>query len=104
MFQNFNEVYLKYAQILSNLQDTYYEYPKQPDVEHCVKGLLEKYYAQGFPLEAKEFEMRVYQFIEHSNINNQSKVIIYLLYINIIHIIYLLVIYSCSIHKFLPCK
>lgn len=70
---------MKYAQILNNLQDDYYEHPKQSDVERCVKGLLEKYYVQGFPLEAKEFEMRVNQFINHSNINNNSKVIIYLL-------------------------
>ncbi|XP_025407134.1 uncharacterized protein LOC112681083 isoform X2 [Sipha flava] len=70
--KNFNEIYLKYVQILNNLQDDYYEHPKQLDVEQCVKGLLEKYYIQGFPLEAKEFEMRVNQFINNSNINNHS--------------------------------
>jgi hypothetical protein len=69
---------LKYVQILNNLQDDYYEHAKQLDVEQCVKGLLEKYYIQGFPLEAKEFEMRVNQFINNSNINNHSNVIIYL--------------------------
>lgn len=75
LFQNFNEVYLKYAQILNNLQDIYYEYPKQLAVEFSVKELLKNYYIQGFPLEAKEFEMRVYRFINYSNIKNGSKVI-----------------------------
>lgn len=65
---------MKYAQILTNLEDIFYEPSKQLDVESCVKGLVHKYYVQGFPLEAKEFEMRVYQFINHSNINNRSKV------------------------------
>jgi len=73
-FQNFNEVYLKYAQIINNLHDEYYEHPKQSDVEHYVKGLIEKYHVHGFPLEAKEFEMRIHQFINYSNINNRSKV------------------------------
>jgi len=58
------------------LQDSDYNYPKQLDVEHSVKRLVEKYRIQGFPLEAKEFEMRVYWFINHSNINNQLKVIV----------------------------
>jgi len=63
--------------MINNLQDIYYEYPKQLDVENSVKRLVEKYHIQGFPLEAKEFEMRVYRFINYSNINNQSKVIYY---------------------------
>lgn len=53
----------------------YYEYPKPLDVDYCIKGLLEKYYVQGFPLEAKEFEMRIDRFINYSDINNHSKVI-----------------------------
>lgn len=53
----------------------YYEYPKQSNVENCIKKLEEKYLIQGFPLEAKEFKMRVYHFINYSNINNHSKVI-----------------------------
>jgi len=52
----------------------YYEHPKQSDVEYCIKGLIEKYNVQGFPLEAKEFEMRVHRFINYSNINNPSNV------------------------------
>ncbi|XP_060850963.1 uncharacterized protein LOC132929551 isoform X1 [Rhopalosiphum padi] len=71
--KNFNEVYLKYAQILNNFNDVYYEHPKQSDVEYYVKGLIEKYHVQGFPLEAKEFEMRIDRFINFSNINNRSK-------------------------------
>ncbi|XP_022182508.1 uncharacterized protein LOC111042242 isoform X1 [Myzus persicae] len=71
--KNFNEVYLKYAQIVNNLHDVYYEPPKQSDVEYCVKGLMEKYRVQGFPLEAKEFEMRIHRFINYSYINNPSK-------------------------------
>lgn len=74
LFKNFNEVYLKYAQIINNLHDVYYELPKRSDVEYYVKGLLEKYCVQGFPLEAKEFEMRIHRFINYSNINNSSKV------------------------------
>ncbi|XP_015364270.1 PREDICTED: uncharacterized protein LOC107162071 [Diuraphis noxia] len=70
---NFNEVYLKYAQIINNLHDVYYELPKRSDVEYYVKGLIEKYRVQGFPLEAKEFEMRIHRFINYSNINNSSK-------------------------------
>lgn len=62
--------------MLNTIQDIYYEYPKQVDVEHCVKELLKKYCVQGFPLEAKEFEMRIYHFINFSNINNLSKVIL----------------------------
>lgn len=71
---------MKYAQILNNFQDVFYEYPKQSDVEYSLKGILEKYRAHGFPLEAKEFEMRVYHFINYSDINNHSKVI-YLSYL-----------------------
>ncbi|CAH1722627.1 uncharacterized protein LOC114130709 [Aphis gossypii] len=71
--KNFNEVYLKYAQIINNLHDEYYEHPKQSDVEHYVNGLIEKYHVHGFPLEAKEFEMRIHRFINYSNINNRSK-------------------------------
>lgn len=82
VFQNFNKVYFKYVQILNNFKDVYIELPKQSHVEHCFKGLVEKYHVQGFPLEAKEFEMRVYEFINHSNINNQSKVM-YFFYNNI---------------------
>lgn len=70
--KNFNEIYLRYAQIINNLHDVYYEHPKQSDVEYCIKGLIEKYNVQGFPLEAKEFEMRVHRFINYSNINNPS--------------------------------
>ncbi|XP_025195243.1 uncharacterized protein LOC112594591 isoform X2 [Melanaphis sacchari] len=71
--KNFNEVYLKYVQIINNLHNIYYEHPKQTDVEYYVKGLIEKYHVQGFPLEAKEFEMRIHRFINYSNINNRSK-------------------------------
>lgn len=53
----------------------YYVHPKQSDVEYCIKGLIEKYNVQGFPLEAKEFEMRIDRFINYSNINNSSKVL-----------------------------
>lgn len=63
--------------MLNSLEDIYYEYPKQSVVENSVKRLVEKYFIQGFPLEAKEFEMRVYWFINYSNINNRSKVIYY---------------------------
>lgn len=68
---------MKYAQILNHLQDVYYEYPKQSYVEYSIKGLLEKYCVHGFPLEAKEFEMRVDHFINYSDINNHSKVIFF---------------------------
>lgn len=71
------------------MEDISYEFPRQSDVEHCVKGLLEKYRIQGFPLEAKEFEMRVYQFINYSNIDNQSKVILYKCIYYIIVFLYL---------------
>ncbi|XP_050422148.1 uncharacterized protein LOC126834339 [Adelges cooleyi] len=71
--EEFSEVYLKYVQIINTLQDNSYEYPKKRAVEELVEGILEKYIAHGFPLEAKEFEMRVYWFINNSDINNRLK-------------------------------
>lgn len=52
----------------------YYEYPKHLDVKNNIEGLFEKYHVQGFPLEAKEFKMRVNCFINDSNIDNCTKV------------------------------
>ncbi|XP_050538872.1 uncharacterized protein LOC126904157 isoform X2 [Daktulosphaira vitifoliae] len=70
--EDFQDVYKMYINILNTLHDNHYEYPKKKDIDVLINGIIEKYITHGFPLEAKEFQMRIFWFIDHSDINNYS--------------------------------